>query len=318
MSEVEIIDIDDLILDDAIQSRTKLDEACISEYCESLERGAKFPPVLVFCDGDKHYLVDGFHRVAAYNKCHKDGIQAQIEDKSHREAILFSAGCNATHGLRRTNEDKKKAVLKLLMDDEWMRWSDGVIAKQCAVSQPFVSGLRRATQNNFESPSKRIGADNRIRETKEIGKKSRSEPISPAEPESQDHVDGPQEKSGTEVTEVDVSNVGDNEPASEPNRSEDEADEEPTTETPSPSSSGVDQAEQEDPSCQSDGESRVDGSLSSLVRETSRLEDELKLKEARIQELESEVERLNDENQLLRERLSQYEKLESDPQELPA
>lgn len=35
------------------------------------------------------------------------------------------------------------AVLTLLNDEERAKWSDGEIAKRCALSQPFVSALRR-------------------------------------------------------------------------------------------------------------------------------------------------------------------------------
>jgi hypothetical protein len=61
-----------------------------------------------------------------------------------RDAILFSVGANATHGHRRTNEDKRRAVLKLLNDREWSKWSDREIARQCSVGNKFVGDLRRS------------------------------------------------------------------------------------------------------------------------------------------------------------------------------
>ena len=41
-----------------------------------------------------------------------------------------------------SNADKRKAVLTLLEDEEWSKWSDNEIAQKCEVSQPFVSKLR--------------------------------------------------------------------------------------------------------------------------------------------------------------------------------
>ncbi|CAH1672360.1 hypothetical protein CHELA20_50910 [Hyphomicrobiales bacterium] len=60
-------------------------------------------------------------------------------------------GANSLHGLRRSNEDKRRAVMRLLEDSVWSGWSDGEVARRCGVSQPFVSSLRRShTQNDFE------------------------------------------------------------------------------------------------------------------------------------------------------------------------
>jgi hypothetical protein len=61
---------------------------------------------------------------------------------TRRDAILYSVGANETHGLRRTNEDKRRAVLTLLSDGEWSKWSDREIARLCAVGHQMVAPLR--------------------------------------------------------------------------------------------------------------------------------------------------------------------------------
>jgi hypothetical protein len=55
------------------------------------------------------------------------------------DAVLFSCGANAAHGVPRTNEDKRRAVLKLVQDAEWAHWSDREIAKGCNVAHPLVA-----------------------------------------------------------------------------------------------------------------------------------------------------------------------------------
>lgn len=67
-----------------------------------------------------------------------------------RDAILHSAGANADHGLRRTNDDKRRAVLMLLQDEVWGQWNDSKIARACAVSQPFVTKVRSEHLQTFE------------------------------------------------------------------------------------------------------------------------------------------------------------------------
>ena len=53
---------------------------------------------------------------------------------TRRDAILFAVGANGDHGLRRTNEDKRRSVLVLLRDEEWGAKSDRWIATQAGVS----------------------------------------------------------------------------------------------------------------------------------------------------------------------------------------
>jgi hypothetical protein len=59
-----------------------------------------------------------------------------------RDAVLFSCGANAAHGVPRTNEDKRRAVMKLLQDAEWSGWVDLEIARRAHVSNHFVRKLR--------------------------------------------------------------------------------------------------------------------------------------------------------------------------------
>jgi hypothetical protein len=58
------------------------------------------------------------------------------------EAVLFSVGANAAHGLRRTNEDKRRAVTVLLTDGEWREWADREIARRCGVDHRFVAHVK--------------------------------------------------------------------------------------------------------------------------------------------------------------------------------
>jgi hypothetical protein len=44
--------------------------------------------------------------------------------------------------MRRTYADKRKAVMTLLDDFDWQRWSNSEIARHCGVSPTFVANLR--------------------------------------------------------------------------------------------------------------------------------------------------------------------------------
>lgn len=129
-------------LDGGTQSRALLQDSIINEYAMALEDGVTFPPVVLFYDGSDHWLADGFHRVRAYLFAGRDAIPADVRQGTRRDAILYSVGANEAHGLRRTNDDKRRAVLTLLNDAEWAKWSDREIARRCAVSNQFVSNIR--------------------------------------------------------------------------------------------------------------------------------------------------------------------------------
>ena len=87
---------------------------------------------------------DGFHRFHAIKKAGKEEITVEVHIGTQRDAILYSVGANAMHGLRRTNADKRKAVLTLLKDEEWSQWSDHEIARQSGVNKSTVSRARES------------------------------------------------------------------------------------------------------------------------------------------------------------------------------
>ena len=115
----------------------------IEDYASDMRRGVQFPPLVVFHDGKSSYwLADGFHRLGAARAIGSKTILCEVRRGGKREALLYSVGCNAAHGQRRSNDDKRLAVSKLLKDKKWGKWSDREIAKRCHVSHTFVDNLR--------------------------------------------------------------------------------------------------------------------------------------------------------------------------------
>jgi len=104
---------------------------------------AAFPPVVVYHDGTGYWLGDGFHRVEAARKLEHETIDAEVLEGDARQAILHGIGSNASHGLRRTQADKRRAVERLLRDDEWSKWTNRKIAKVARVDHKTVGTYRR-------------------------------------------------------------------------------------------------------------------------------------------------------------------------------
>jgi hypothetical protein len=133
----------DLIRSDGgTQARACLNDDVVAEYAEADAAGADFPPGAVFHDGTDFWLADGFHRKAARQRNRRKDMLVPVRPGTRRDAILHAAGANAQHGLRRSNDDKRIAVLRLLDDPEWSQWSDREIARRCGVSNRFVSDVR--------------------------------------------------------------------------------------------------------------------------------------------------------------------------------
>lgn len=143
----ELIPIAKVRRDGGTQPRAALDAATVETYAETLVEGGKLPPVGLTYDGTDYWLWDGFHRAAAHERAGCDVIEADVTAGTRRDAVLLAVGANATHGLRRTTEDKRRAVMILLGDDEWAGWSDHEIARRAHVSQPFVGKMRALTNN---------------------------------------------------------------------------------------------------------------------------------------------------------------------------
>lgn len=126
------------------QMRAGLDDATVFEYGQAMITAngwGTFPAVIAYHDGKDYWLADGFHRVAAFLESFPDlkrKIPVDVRAGTRRDAVLHAAGANAQHGLRRTNQDKRRAVETLLRDEEWRQWSLREIARTCAVSEGFV------------------------------------------------------------------------------------------------------------------------------------------------------------------------------------
>lgn len=131
------------IQDGGAQMRVEMKPDVVREYADEMAAGVTFPPVIVYHDGTDFWLADGFHRVAAARKLDRETIVAEVHEGGDRDAILHGIGSNASHGLRRTQADKRRAVERLLRDQEWSKWSDRKIAKVAKVDHKTVARVRR-------------------------------------------------------------------------------------------------------------------------------------------------------------------------------
>src|SRR6266850_2573069 len=115
----------------------------IEEYAALYRDGHELDPIVVFRDGQDHWVADGFHRTTGARDAGLTTINAEVHEGDKRAAVLYSCGANK-HGKSRTNDDKRRAATRLLEDDEWGGWSNYEIARHCGVSDEFVRKLRKS------------------------------------------------------------------------------------------------------------------------------------------------------------------------------
>jgi uncharacterized ParB-like nuclease family protein len=175
------IALDEIRIDECVQVRAKIVPEVVDEYTEAMRAGDEFPPLAVFQDGDTYILADGFTRLSAAKRAGRANINCEVRPGGLRDAMLFAAGANATHGCPRSTADKRCAVLKLLNDDEWGSWADREIARHCHVGHQLVAELREVTgratsERKFRSKHGSVGK----MKVDKIGQKSKHKSSSAA------------------------------------------------------------------------------------------------------------------------------------------
>lgn len=154
------------------QMRTCLNDDVVQEYIDRMEAGDVFPPIVVFQDGVKYWLADGFHRFRARCSSYAETISAEVHVGTLSDAIAYAVGANKSNGLRRTHADKQMAVRAALAHEHLRELSDRRIADLVGVGNVMVSRMRNGEAALFQRNScaqapvtvpRRVGADGKSR-----------------------------------------------------------------------------------------------------------------------------------------------------------
>lgn len=179
------IRLDQIRTDGGTQPRQALDFDAVDDYTDAMAVGTKFPPVVIFHDGDNYWLADGFHRVKAADQAGLDEIGCELHQGTQQDAQWYSFSANKTNGLRRTNNDKVRAVQAALLHPLSAGLSDRQIAQHVGVDHTTVLrwreklGASGALHQIDTRTATRRGRNYEIKVEK-IGR--RAAPASPAEP----------------------------------------------------------------------------------------------------------------------------------------
>lgn len=136
MEQIQDLRIDQIRRDSGAQFRPELSEAHVENLREAIERGDTLPPIVVFFDGEVHWMADGDHRIEAKLRAGQSTVASDVRPGTREDAVFYGTGANADHGLPRSSKTKRALVTWLLKERQSLGISG--IAKHAKVSRPFV------------------------------------------------------------------------------------------------------------------------------------------------------------------------------------
>jgi phage N-6-adenine-methyltransferase len=166
------ISIKTIRLDGGTQPRAQINLIMVGEYADDMRAGVKFPDVVLFFDGSDYWLADGFHRVRAATEAGLNEINADVRQGTIQDAQWYSYSVNQAHGLRRTNEDKRRAVESALRHPYASKHSDEQIARHVGVHRNTVLNYRHGQPAQFVQDTRLVERNGQTYEmnTANIGK----------------------------------------------------------------------------------------------------------------------------------------------------
>jgi hypothetical protein len=176
------LSLDDIKCDRSIQPRVTMDKSVVAEYAERLQAGDSLPAGEAFFDGEDTWLAAGFHRKAAHAKAGRKQMDCFVFEGTKADAQWHAIQSNRDHGLRRTNDDKVRAIKMAFAHPNGQDMSDRGIADLVGVSPTMAAKYRPksdSTANNGQSRP-RVGRDGRKIKTAKIGKKKVKTTAKPA------------------------------------------------------------------------------------------------------------------------------------------
>lgn len=139
---VKKVAINTISVDPTLQIRVDFDSNVVKEYA-SIVADRDMDPVTLFDTGKALLLADGAHRRAAYLKVGKTEIPATTVKGTHSDALRYSIQKNCRHGIKVTNQDKRRAASLAVLDNELAKLPDAEIGELIGVSGTLVADCRR-------------------------------------------------------------------------------------------------------------------------------------------------------------------------------
>ena len=176
MTAKKTLPISKLRVDGKTQPRVETDVTVVEEYAAAYTRGDTLPLPVVYFDGERYWLADGFHRRMGDIDAGLKKLRCEVHEGTVEDAQWYSYSANQTHGLRRSNADKARAVKAALHHPHGAEKSDRQIAEHVGVDHKTVGKFRTKLTGEVPQSTTRTGRDGRTINTAKIGKSAERPP----------------------------------------------------------------------------------------------------------------------------------------------
>jgi len=142
-------------IDMCAKFRTRAAESpeLVAYYTACMKANDVFPPLRIVRIGRIHYLVDGFHRLAAYRAVQAKQATVYVTQGTWKDAMWFALEGNRAHGMPLTDVDMHRVVQ--IVVQTYPRYSDRWIAELSGASAEFVAWVRM--QLGTDDSSQQVG-----------------------------------------------------------------------------------------------------------------------------------------------------------------
>lgn len=140
--------------------RAEMNDDAVENYADAYRTKKNMPPCVLFETAQGALLVaDGRHRIAGMTKAGVKLTRFEVYKGTYEDCTKFALGCNTSHGVQRTNADKRIAVRLALQT--FPKISNAQIAEIAAVGDDMVAGIRKELEGIKSIPQaeKRTGRD---------------------------------------------------------------------------------------------------------------------------------------------------------------
>ena len=160
-----VINLEDLTVDAKYQQRVRESSSAIDDLATAYRDGEAVPFIKVVDTGSEKIIVDGFHRYSGAKEAGLSSLECHVIVGTEEEALIEALGANAENkALKRTNQDKRKAVITAKSSPEFKAKSNRDIANICKVSPGLVDKIVKELelQSNASSDSlAHVGTDDK-------------------------------------------------------------------------------------------------------------------------------------------------------------
>lgn len=148
--------VDNVHLEPRCQCREEIDQEYVATLVEAFQAEREIPRIEVWevtADENEPRLVvvDGYHRRQALKILKREWLHVEIVGTgSLDEASWYAIGRNHEHGLRRTFEDRKKAIRYAFENPLARDYANTTIAKQTGCNAKLVAEIRDEVESAIE------------------------------------------------------------------------------------------------------------------------------------------------------------------------